>query len=82
MLRERSSPLAALSMNPRIHAHQDDPPLWGFKRHVRFLDELAKAERLDYIQTLCRIRKAQREMLGVDRVYHSYLRMSRTIFTH
>ncbi|GAA5344822.1 hypothetical protein PLACP1_09820 [Planifilum fimeticola] len=56
--------------------------MWGFKRHVRFLDELAKAERLDYIQTLCRIRKAQREMLGVDRVYHSYLRMSRTIFTH
>lgn len=63
---------------PHFHAHQDVAyPVAGLvilasKRHVKCLDELTEAERVDYIHTLCRIRKAQREMLGIDHVYYFY----------
>jgi diadenosine tetraphosphate (Ap4A) HIT family hydrolase len=36
------------------------------------LDELTDEERLDYINTLTKIRKAQREILGIDYVYYFY----------
>jgi len=61
-----------------FHAHQDIAyPLAGMvilasKRHVRCLDELTTEEARDYIDLLCRIRKAQREVLGVEHVYYFY----------
>jgi diadenosine tetraphosphate (Ap4A) HIT family hydrolase len=63
---------------PYFHAHQDVAyPIIGLvilasKRHVKCLDELTEEERLDYINTLYRIRKAQRDVLGIDYVYYFY----------
>src|SRR5690606_9667266 len=42
------------------------------KRHLKALDELTEAERLDYISILSKIRKAQREVLGIESVYYFY----------
>jgi diadenosine tetraphosphate (Ap4A) HIT family hydrolase len=61
-----------------FHAHQDVAyPIEGLvilasKRHMKGLDELTDEERLDYINTLTHIRKAQREILGIDYVYYFY----------
>ncbi|WP_431803187.1 HIT family protein [Halobacillus andaensis] len=61
-----------------FHAHQDVAyPIKGLiivaaKRHIKCLDELTEDERLDYINVLTRIRKAQREALGIDYVYYFY----------
>ncbi|MBA4494923.1 diadenosine tetraphosphate hydrolase [Paenactinomyces guangxiensis] len=61
-----------------FHAHQDVAyPITGLvilasKRHVKCLDELTKEEQNDYIQMLYRIRKAQREVLGIEQVYYFY----------
>ena len=61
-----------------FHAHQDVAyPIKGLiilasKRHVVGLDELTKIERLDYIETLSKIRKAQRDALGIEHVYYFY----------
>ncbi len=61
-----------------FHAHQDVAyPIKGLiilasKRHVKCLDELTEVERIDYINILTRIRKAQREVLGIDNVYYFY----------
>ncbi len=61
-----------------FHAHQDVAyPLPGMvilasKRHVHCLDELIAEEASDYIDLLCRIRKAQREVLGIEHVYYFY----------
>lgn len=61
-----------------FHAHQDVAyPIEGLvilasKRHIKCLDELTDEERLDYINTLTKIRKAQREILGIDYVYYFY----------
>ncbi|WHX98658.1 diadenosine tetraphosphate hydrolase [Neobacillus sp. DY30] len=61
-----------------FHAHQDVAyPIEGLviiasKRHIKCLDELTDEERLDYINTMAKIRKAQREVLGIDYVYYFY----------
>lgn len=61
-----------------FHAHQDVAyPIKGLiilasKRHVTCLDELTEAEKLDYIHILSKIRKAQRDVLGIDHVYYFY----------
>ncbi len=61
-----------------FHAHQDVAyPVKGLvilasKRHIACLDELTEAERLEYISLLTKIRKAQREVLGIEHVYYFY----------
>lgn len=61
-----------------FHAHQDVAyPIPGLiilasKRHLKSLDELTEAERLDYITILSKIRKAQREVLSIESVYYFY----------
>jgi diadenosine tetraphosphate (Ap4A) HIT family hydrolase len=61
-----------------FHAHQDVAyPIKGLvilasKRHIKCLDELTDEERVDYINTMTKIRKAQREILGIDYVYYFY----------
>lgn len=61
-----------------FHAHQDVAyPIKGLiilasKRHIFCFDELTEEEQLDYISLLTKIRKAQREVLGIDHVYYFY----------
>jgi diadenosine tetraphosphate (Ap4A) HIT family hydrolase len=61
-----------------FHAHQDVAyPIEGLvilasKRHIKCLDELTEVERLDYINIMTSIRKAQREVLGIEYVYYFY----------
>ncbi|KKI92912.1 diadenosine tetraphosphate hydrolase [Bacillus sp. SA1-12] len=61
-----------------FHAHQDVAyPIKGLiilasKRHFTCFDELTEAEKLDYINTLSRIRHAQRKVLRIDYVYYFY----------
>ncbi len=61
-----------------FHAHQDVAyPIKGLvilasKRHIKCLDELTEEERIDYITVLSKIRKAQRETLGIEHVYYFY----------
>ncbi len=61
-----------------FHAHQDVAyPIKGLiilasKRHIKCFDELTEAEKLDYINLLTKIRKAQREVLGIEYVYYFY----------
>lgn len=61
-----------------FHAHQDVAyPIQGLvilasKRHVKCLDELTEEELLDYQRLLVKIRKAQREVLGIEYVYYFY----------
>lgn len=61
-----------------FHAHQDVAyPIKGLvilasKRHVKGFDELTAEEKVDYIDVLTRIRKAQREVLGIEYVYYFY----------
>lgn len=61
-----------------FHAHQDVAyPIEGLvilasKRHIKCLDELTDEERLEYINMMTKIRKAQREVLGIDYVYYFY----------
>ncbi|MEZ0482306.1 HIT family protein [Planococcus sp. SSTMD024] len=61
-----------------FHAHQDVAyPIPGLiilasKRHLKSLDELTEEERLDYIAILSEIRKAQRDILGIESVYYFY----------
>lgn len=61
-----------------FHAHQDVAyPIKGLmilasKRHIKCFDELTEEEKIDYIQVLTRIRKAQRDVLGIDYVYYFY----------
>lgn len=61
-----------------FHAHQDIAyPIEGLvilasKRHIKCLDELTDKERLEYINIMTAIRKAQREVLGIDYVYYFY----------
>ncbi|SDY01645.1 HIT family protein [Thermoactinomyces sp. DSM 45892] len=61
-----------------FHAHQDVAyPIRGLvilasKRHITCLDELTEEERINYIHTLYQIRKAQREVLGIEHVYYFY----------
>ena len=61
-----------------FHAHQDVAyPIKGLiilasKRHIKCFDELTDAERIDYINLLSEIRKAQRKVLGIEYVYYFY----------
>nr|WP_247739166.1 diadenosine tetraphosphate hydrolase [Bacillus sp. 165] len=61
-----------------FHAHQDVAyPIEGLvilasKRHIKSLDELIKEERAEYIEVLTSIKKAQREILGIEYVYYFY----------
>ncbi|MEN2766511.1 HIT family protein [Ornithinibacillus xuwenensis] len=61
-----------------FHAHQDVAyPIKGLiilasKRHVTCLDELTEEEQLDYMKALSKIRKAQRNVLGIEYVYYFY----------
>lgn len=61
-----------------FHAHQDVAyPIEGLvilasKRHIKCLDELTDEERLDYINTMTKIRKTQRDVLGIEYVYYFY----------
>ncbi|WP_330949442.1 HIT family protein [Virgibacillus sp. MG-45] len=61
-----------------FHAHQDVAyPIKGLiilaaKRHITCFDELTENERYDYINLLAKIRKAQREILGIEHVYYFY----------
>lgn len=61
-----------------FHAHQDVAyPIKGLiilasKRHIKYFDELTEAEKLDYINLLTKIRKAQREVLSIEYVYYFY----------
>ena len=61
-----------------FHAHQDVAyPIRGLiivasKRHIKCFDELTEEEKLDYINILSKIRKAQRDVLGIEYVYYFY----------
>jgi len=61
-----------------FHAHQDVAyPIQGLvilasKRHFISFDELTEEEQMDYIKTLTKIRKVQREVLGIEHVYYFY----------
>ncbi|MEH6941814.1 HIT family protein [Bacillus sp. JJ722] len=61
-----------------FHAHQDVAyPIKGLvilasKRHIKCFDELSEEEKLDYISLLSKIRKAQRQVLGIEYVYYFY----------
>lgn len=61
-----------------FQAHQDVAyPIEGLvilasKRHLKCLDELTDEERLDYINIMTKIRKAQRKILGIEYVYYFY----------
>jgi diadenosine tetraphosphate (Ap4A) HIT family hydrolase len=61
-----------------FHAHQDVAyPIKGLiiiasKRHFYCVDELTEEEKNDYINLLTKIRKAQREVLGIEHVYYFY----------
>ncbi|MGG4265018.1 HIT family protein [Peribacillus simplex] len=61
-----------------FHAHQDVAyPIEGLvilasKRHIKCFDELNDLEKVDYINLLSKIRKAQRGVLGIEHVYYFY----------
>jgi diadenosine tetraphosphate (Ap4A) HIT family hydrolase len=61
-----------------FHAHQDVAyPIKGLiilasKRHITCFDELTAEEKTDYIHVLTKIRRAQREVLGIEYVYYFY----------
>ena len=61
-----------------FHAHQDVAyPIKGLiilasKRHITCFNELTELEKIDYINVLTKIRKAQREVLGIEHVYYFY----------
>ncbi|PFN99654.1 diadenosine tetraphosphate hydrolase [Bacillus sp. AFS076308] len=61
-----------------FHAHQDVAyPIKGLiilasKRHIYGFDELTEEEKIDYINLLTKIRKAQREVLDIEHVYYFY----------
>jgi len=61
-----------------FHAHQDVAyPIKGLiilasKRHIKCLDELTEEEKTDYINILTKIRKAQRDVLGIEHIYYFY----------
>lgn len=56
-------------------AHQDyEIPIPGFiivasKRHLQSIDEFTENEQRDFIKFLCRLRSAQRQILGIEVIY-------------
>lgn len=63
---------------PFFHAHQDIAyPIPGLvilasKRHFYTMDELTDEEAEDYMSLIRKLRKAQREVLGIEHVYYFY----------
>lgn len=61
-----------------FHVHQDVAyPIPGLvilaaKRHFYCMDELTLEEQLEYIQLISNIREAQRNLLGIEKVYYFY----------
>lgn len=61
-----------------FHVHQDVAyPIPGLvilasKRHFYCMDELTAEEQLEYIELICKIREAQRKLLGIEKVYYFY----------
>jgi diadenosine tetraphosphate (Ap4A) HIT family hydrolase len=74
----KQPPGGAIIETEFFHAHQDVAyPIPGLvivasKRHILCLDELTSREAADYISLLQRIRKAQRDVLGIEHVYYFY----------
>jgi diadenosine tetraphosphate (Ap4A) HIT family hydrolase len=68
----------AILETAHFHAHQDVAyPIPGLvilaaRRHFYCLDELSDEEANDLMALLRRIRKAQRQALGIDHVYYFY----------
>jgi diadenosine tetraphosphate (Ap4A) HIT family hydrolase len=56
-------------------AHQDyEIPIPGFvivssRRHIQSIDEFTEDEQRDFIKFLCRLRSAQRKVLGIEVIY-------------
>lgn len=50
------------------------------KRHIKCFDDLNEREKVDYINLLTKIRKAQREVLGSNTFIISTMRILLTIF--
>lgn len=75
---EKEPPGGTILETEFFHAHQDVAyPVPGLvilasRRHLLCLDELTDKEATDYITLLRRIRKAQREVLGIEHVYYFY----------
>ncbi|HYK72642.1 MAG TPA: diadenosine tetraphosphate hydrolase [Pseudoneobacillus sp.] len=67
-----------ITETPFFHAHQDIAyPIPGLvilaaKRHFYTMDELTDEEAADYIALIRKIRKAQREVFGIEHVYYFY----------
>ncbi|WP_435921381.1 HIT family protein [Paenibacillus sp. DYY-L-2] len=61
-----------------FHVHQDVAyPIRGLvilasKRHFYAMDELTAEEQAEYISLIHKIRKVQREKLGIEKVYYFY----------
>jgi len=61
-----------------FHIHQDVAyPIRGLviiasRRHFYCMDELTEEEQIEYISLIHKIRREQRERLGVDKVYYFY----------
>ncbi len=61
-----------------FHVHQDVAyPIPGLvilasKRHFYCMDELTLEEQLEYIQLIYKIREAQRNLFGIEKVYYFY----------
>lgn len=58
-----------------FHAHQDyENPIPGFvvlatRRHIKSIDAFTEREAAEFIKLVRKIRKAQREVLGIETVY-------------
>ena len=69
------SPGGLIAESVHFTAGQDyEIPISGFvivasKRHIQSIDEFTESEQKDFIEFLCRVRKALREALGVKVVY-------------
>ena len=56
-------------------AHQDyEIPIPGFvilssRRHIKSVDEFTEEEQREFIETLCKVRKAMRTAMGVETAY-------------
>ena len=72
---EVESPGGVIASSQYFDAHQDyEIPIPGFvilvsKRHLQSVDEFTHEEREDFIEFLCRLRKAVRQTLNIQVVY-------------
>jgi diadenosine tetraphosphate (Ap4A) HIT family hydrolase len=61
-----------------FHVHQDVAyPIKGLvivasKRHFHCMDELTEEEQIEFMALIYKIRKEQRKLLGIDKVYYFY----------